>query len=197
MKAIATAYAYNDPDNTQPFRRISGYFSLFPWRSSHSSKTIDISLMIKREFDGVKNQTMNFTFRKVDSLNVLDLSRQIEFAKTSPEDEVAPFRRLKKICRLPRFLIYLLFQFTKFMTIRSKVMAPTSVSILSNLPGTFHNEHISAFALGEINKVTFRAPLTWTVDHRLGFGVLAAEFITHLKQVLESGEFLHQENEIR
>mgnify|MGYP006145162275 CR=1 FL=1 len=58
MKAIALTYAFRDNDGTQPYRRLSGYPPMFAWQKSFQSKTIDISLMLVREFDNEKQQTL-------------------------------------------------------------------------------------------------------------------------------------------
>jgi hypothetical protein len=190
MKAIALSYGHTTPEGEQPFRRLSGYFSMLPWGGSYESKTIDISLMIVRKFAGVKNQTLNHRFKAVDKMNVLDISNQLHKIQTAPEDKIPYFRFLKKLTRLPRFFLYLLFLLAKIPTIRAKVAAPTSLSILSDFPGNMHGEHISMFALGKVDKSTYKATVSWTIDHRLGFGLHFGPFISHLKQVLESAKFL-------
>jgi hypothetical protein len=190
MKATALAYAYKAPDGTQPYRRLSGYPPMFAWQKSFESKTIDISLMLVRAFSGVSEQTMNYRFKAVDKKNVLDLSQQVIAIQNLPEDKIEQFRFLKKIAKIPRFVLYCLLHLNKIPWIQSKVVAPTSISILSTLDGQVQGEHISMLALGKINKETHKAPLSWCIDHRLGFGMHFSGFINQLKTLIESPDFL-------
>jgi hypothetical protein len=152
---------------------------MFAWQKSFESKSIDISLMLVREFAGVSDQTINYRFKAVDKENVLDLSQRIVEIQTLPEDEIDQFRFLKKLTKIPRFALHCLMQLSKIPSIRAKVAAPTSISILSTLDGQCYGEHISMFSLGKINKETHKASLNWCVDHRLGFGMHFAGFQNH------------------
>jgi len=186
MKAVAITYAYTAPDGTQPYRRLSGYPPLFPWQQSFESKTIDISLMLVREFNGNKNQTLNYRFKAVDNESILDLSKQLFEIQTVDENQVPQFQFLKKLTKLPLFLFYLIFQLTKIPSIRAISTAPTSISILNEYEGEFFGEHINVFSLGKINQENYIANLNWTVDHRLGFGVHFGPFLNHIKGLLEA-----------
>jgi hypothetical protein len=193
MKAIALTYAFRASDGTQPYRRLSGYPPMFAWQKSFQSKTIDISLMLVREFDHEKQQTLNYRFKSVDQQSVAQLSQRLIEIQTQPEDEVDQFRQLKKIARLPRFLLYCFFQLTKIPTIRAQSTAPSSLSILSKFDGQFYGEHISMFTLGKINPDSHTTQLNWSIDHRLGFGIHFEPFFNHLKSLLEDPEFLIKE----
>ena len=109
MKALALTYAFRASDGTQPYRRLSGYPPMFAWQKSFQSKTIDISLMLVREFDNEKQQTLNYRFKSVDQQTVAQLSQRLIEIQTQPEDEVDQFRQLKKIAKLPRFFALLPF----------------------------------------------------------------------------------------
>jgi hypothetical protein len=193
MKAIALTYAFRDSDGTQPYRRLSGYPPMFAWQKSFQSKTIDISLMLVREFDNEKQQTLNYRFKSVDQQTAAQLSQRLIEIQTLPEDEVDQFQQLKKIAKLPRFLLYCLLQLTKIPTIRAQSTAPTSLSILSKSDGQFYGEHISMFTLGKINPDTQTTQLNWNIDHRLGFGIHFEPFFNHLKVLLENPKFLIKE----
>lgn len=190
MKAAALTYAYKAPDGTQPYRRLSGYPPMFAWQKSFESKTIDISLMLVRDFAGVSDQTINYRFKAVDKENILDLSQRIIEIQTLPEDKIEQFQFLKKLTEIPRIALYCLMQLSKIPSIRAKVTASTSISILSTLDGQCYGEHISMLSLGKIDKETHKAPLNWCLDHRLGFGMHFAGFQNHLKTLLESPDFL-------
>ena len=190
MKALSLAYSYKAPDGTQPYRRLSGYTPFFPWQRSYQSKTIDISLMLVRKFNGEKNQTLNYRFKEVDKQNIQSLSKELYEIQTFDEDKIPQFRFLKKITRLPLPLFYFIFLVTKIPFFRAKATAPTSISILKNLEGHYYGEHISIFSLGKINQNNYTTNLNWTIDHRLGFGLHFEPFLNHFKKILETPDFL-------
>ena len=193
MRAVALAYDYTDEQGNQPYRRLSGVLSFLPWGGSWESETIDVSLMIVRELDGNKQQTCAYTFKEVNKINTLELSRQIWNISTCPEDEVDQFRALKRIAHLPAPLTYLLLHLTKIPWIRAQTMAPTSVSILPVDIKWGQGEHTSMFGLAGIDKKTNIGMLQWTFDHRLGMGMHFGKFLEHIKHTLDSGAFLQQD----
>lgn len=195
IRAVALAYDYTDEKGDKPFRRLSGVISPLPWGGSWESETIDISLMIVRELDGVKNQTCAYAFRAVNTLNTLAISREIWDAVKKPEDEIQQFRFLKQIAHIPPVITFFLLQLTKIPWIRAQVMAPTSVSILRDDIKWGQGEHTSMFGLTSIDKETSKGFLLWTFDHRLGMGLHFGPFIAHLKGLLESGDFLRNDVE--
>lgn len=197
MKAIALAYDYTDANGNKPYRRLSGYFSAFPWGGSWESETIDISLMVVREVGAEKDQTCNFVFRAVDKMNVIDLSSEIWKYASMPEDEIPVIKFMKKIASLPPILTYFLLKLTKIPRIRALIVAPTSVSVLKDDVTWFDGEHSNYFGLSRIDEETGYAYLQWIFDHRLGFGKHFGPFFAHLKYLLETCDFLTKDTAIR
>jgi pyruvate/2-oxoglutarate dehydrogenase complex dihydrolipoamide acyltransferase (E2) component len=193
MKAIALSYAYTDKNGNKPYRRLSGYFSLLPWGGSWESKTIDISLMVVREIDGIKDQTCNIVFMEVDKKNTVELSEEIWKAATLPEDEIPAIKFMKKVASLPPVLTYFLLKLTIIPWIRAQIVAPTSISVLKDDVTWFDGEHTNYFGLSLIDEKTKHAYLQWIFDHRLGFGKHFGPFFAHLKSILESADFLKED----
>jgi len=193
MKAVALSYDYTDETGRKPYRRLSGFLPFFPWGGSWESDKIDISLMIVRELDGEKNQTCAFTFREVEKLNIVDLSKSIYHVSTAPEDKIPEFVGLKKIARLPLPLLYLMLQLTRIPFIRALAIAPTSVSILPSDIKLGQGEHTSMFGLVKIDPQTNKGMIQWTFDHRLGMGIHFGPFLEHLKRIMDPADFLNKD----
>jgi hypothetical protein len=190
MKAIALSYDFTGESGEKPYRRLSGYLPFFPWGGSWESDRINISLMIVRELDGVKHQTCAYTFRDVEKMNSVELSKNIYDVSTRPEDEIPEFVALKKTARLPLPFLYLMMQLMRIPKFRAMAVAPTSVSVLPVDIKLGQGEHTSMFGLVKINPETNRGMLQWTFDHRLGMGIHFGPFLEHLKRVMDSAEFL-------
>lgn len=195
IKAIALALDYIDDQGLKPYRRLSGYLPFFRWGGSWESDAIDISLMIVRSLDGVRRQTCSYTFKAANTINVVELSKRIWAISTKDEDEIPEFVFLKKISRLPMPLLFLLLQLTRIPLIRAQVVAPTSVSVLSDDVITIQGEHTSMFALARIDPETQKGLLQWTFDHRLGMGLHFSAFLAHVKHLIDSATFLQKEIE--
>lgn len=193
MKAIALAYDYTDNNGNKPYRRLSGFLPFFPWGGSWESDKIDISLMIVRELNGEKGQTCAYTFREVDKMNIINLSKKIYEISTKPEHEIPEFVFLKKAARLPLPLLYLLLQFMKIPWIKAQLVAPTSVSVLQSDTKLIQGEHISMFALSKIDPQTNKGVFQWTFDHRLGMGMHFAPFLEYIKRIMDPADFLRKD----
>lgn len=190
MRAVALCYAHEDAEGQRPFRRLSGYVSPLPWGGSWESETIDISLMLVRELDGVKNQTCAVRFPAVDSLNSVGLSREIWQAATGPEDQFPHLVALKRLARIPPPIRALLGPLARIPAIQAELAAPTSVSILKDDIAWGQGEHTSMFGLAAIDRESNRGYLQWTFDHRLGMGLHFGPFIALVKHTLEHPDFL-------
>lgn len=195
IKAIALSIDFTDENGNKPYRRMSGYLPFLPWGGSWESSSIDISLMIVRELDGNSMQTCAYTFRDVDKLNSVDLSKSIYDVSTKPEDEVPEYVFLKKMARLPMPLLYILLWLTKIPWIRAQIMAPTSVSILTTDMKWGQGEHTSMFGLAKIDPETNKGLLQWTFDHRLGMGLHFGPFLAHIKHIMDPADFLKKDLE--